>query len=63
MWKKIRNALMTEEYGRVEIEVKNMTKKHKRRFEKKLVEEGDGNKRPFFAYVKQRTKSRQPWPR
>jgi molybdenum-dependent DNA-binding transcriptional regulator ModE len=63
MWKKIRNALMMEEYRRLEKEVKNMIKKPKRRFEKKLVEEGDGNKRPFFAYVKQRTKSMQPWPR
>jgi hypothetical protein len=31
--------------------VKNMIRKAKEKFEKKLAGRGDGNKRPFFAYV------------
>jgi hypothetical protein len=58
MWKRVREGQITEEYKKVEKEVKNMIRKAKRRFEKKLAAGGDGNKRPFFAYVKQRTKSR-----
>ncbi len=42
----------------MEKEVKNMIRKAKRRFEKKLAAGGDSNKRPFFVYVKQRKKSR-----
>jgi hypothetical protein len=38
-----------------------MTKKTKRKFEKKLVTGGDGNKRAFFASAKQITKSKAQW--
>ncbi len=58
MWKAVRNSQITEEYKQVEKEVKNLIRNAKRKFEKKLASGNDGNKRPFFAYVKQRTKSR-----
>ncbi len=59
LWKVVRNNRITEEYKQVEKEVKNMIRKAKRKFKKKLADGNEGNKRPFFAYVKQRTKSRQ----
>ena len=34
-------------------------KKAKRQFKKKLAEVGNKNKKPFYGYVKKRTKSRQ----
>jgi hypothetical protein len=54
----VRNNQITEEYKKVEKDVKNMIRNAKRKFEKKLASGNDGNKRPFFAYIKQRTRSR-----
>jgi hypothetical protein len=58
MWRAVRNNRITEEYKKVEKDVKNMIRNAKRKFEKKLASGNDGNKRPYFAYIKQRTRSR-----
>jgi hypothetical protein len=58
MWTRVRNSGVTAEYREQEKKVKNMIRTAKRKFEKKLAVGNDGNKRPFFAYVKQKTKSR-----
>jgi hypothetical protein len=58
LWKQLRGSQVTEEYREVEKNVKNMVRSAKRKFERKLAARGKSNKRPFFAYVKQRTKSR-----
>jgi hypothetical protein len=57
LWKKVRNGVITDEYRQVE-KVKNIIQRAKRNFEKRLAAGSIGSKRPFYAYVKQRTKSR-----
>ena len=37
---------------------RNLIRNAKRRFEKKLADGNGGNKRPFFTYVKEKTRSR-----
>jgi hypothetical protein len=58
LWRKIRGSQPTEEYTAVDKKVRNLIRNSKRRFEKKLASGNGGNKRPFFAYIKQRTQSR-----
>jgi hypothetical protein len=58
LWKVVKDGQITEEYKRVEKSVKNMIRKAKRKFERKLAAGGEANRRPFFAYVKQKTKTR-----
>ena len=41
---------------------RNLIRNAKRRFEKKLADGNGGNKRLFFAYVKQKTKPAIYWP-
>ena len=48
-----------EEYKTQERAVKSMIRRAKRTFEKKLAEGGNKNKKPFYAYVKKRTRTRQ----
>ena len=36
---------------------RNLIRNAKRRFEKKLADGNGGNKRPFFTYVKEKTRS------
>ncbi len=55
MWKTVRGNNIPDEYQELEKSVKNMIQ---RKFVKKLAAGGDGNKRPFFVYVKEKTKSR-----
>ena len=54
----MRGGGITEEYLEANKKVKNMIRNAKRRFEKKLADGEGGNKRPFFAYIKRKTKSR-----
>ena len=58
MWKRDKFKEDKTEYIQQEKTTKNLIRNAKRRFEKKLAD-GDGrNKRPFYAYIKQKTKSR-----
>ncbi len=57
IWKACRGRV-TDKYKAAEKKVKNMIRNAKRRFEKKLAEGNNANKRPFYAYVKLKTQSR-----
>ncbi len=57
LWKKVRNGVITDEYRQVQ-KVKNIIQRAKRNFEKRFAAGSNGSKGPFYAYVKQRTKSR-----
>ena len=58
IWKKVRNMADKKEFTEQEKITRNLIRNAKRKFEKKLASGNGGNSRPFFAYVKQRTKSR-----
>ena len=58
LWQRYKHKQDQEEYVAQEKLTRNLIRNAKRRFEKKLAAGGRGNSRPFFAYVKQRTKSR-----
>lgn len=49
---------MTDEYRQAERKVKNMIRSAKRGFEKRLAEDSKGNSRPFYAYLRKKTRSR-----
>ncbi len=52
----MRGRNIPDEYKGLEKLVKNIIQKVKIKYEKKLAAGCDGNKRPFFAYVRQKTK-------
>ena len=58
LWKAAKNGGSMEEYREEDKKVKKQIRKAKRDMEKKLAQGNDGNKRPFYAYVKRKTKSR-----
>ena len=58
LWKKVRNGGSKEEYEQAAKKVKNMIRSAKRGMAKRLASERDGNKKPFFNYIKRKTKSR-----
>ena len=61
LWTKAKSGEQVDEYNKVEKDVRRMIRNAKRKYEKKLAEGGckDGvQKRRFYAYVKQRTKTR-----
>jgi len=58
LWKKAKEGGDREPYKQAEKKVKNMIRNAKRNFEKKLARENGGNSKPFYAYVKNKTKSR-----
>jgi hypothetical protein len=58
MWKAAKRGERVEEYKQAEKEVTNMIRKAKRRMEKKLATETTKNSKPFYAYVKKKTRSR-----
>ncbi len=47
-----------EEYEATDKEVKRLIRNANRNFEKRLAGGNGGNSRPFYAYIKQRTKSK-----
>ena len=59
LWRETQSRGRTEEYRRADKEVKKLIRKSKREYEKKLAKGGPTNRRPFYAYVKRKTKSRQ----
>ena len=58
LWQRDKYKPDQNEYKEHEKLTKNLIRNAKRSFEKKLAAGGGGNSRPFFAYVKQRTKCR-----
>ena len=61
LWKKAKVGDSVEEYKKEEKRVRNMIRKAKKNFEKKIADgsaKDGGAKRKFYAYVKQRTKCR-----
>jgi len=58
LWKKAKSGEGVAEYKQAEKELRNMIRNAKRRFEKRLANGNTKNKRPFYAYVKQKTGSR-----
>jgi hypothetical protein len=58
LWKKTKGKTVTPEYREADKRAKNLIRKAKRRFEKRLADGKGGNSRPFFSYIKRKTKSR-----
>ena len=58
LWKKAKNGGNKEEYEQAAKRVKNLIRSAKRSLEKKLASEKDGNKKPFFKYIKKKTRSK-----
>jgi hypothetical protein len=56
LWKKAKGASGVEEYREADKKVKNMIRTAKRNFEKRLANEKGSSNRPFYAYVKKKTK-------
>jgi hypothetical protein len=59
MWARDKNKANKDEYRAQDKKTRNMIRAAKKRFERRLAEGGGQNKRPFYAYVKNRTKTRQ----
>ena len=58
LWKAVKSGQPCGEYKAAEKKVSNLIRNAKRRFEKKLAASNGGQKRQFFAYIKQKTQSR-----
>jgi hypothetical protein len=58
LWQLAKQGGSMEDYKAAEKNVRGLIRKAKRGFEKKLADGGKGNSRPFYAYVKNRTKTR-----
>jgi len=57
VWKKEKNK-DSQEYREIEKKVKNLIRNAKRNYERKLARQSKENSRPFYAYLKRKTKSR-----
>jgi hypothetical protein len=60
MWKTEHSQQISAEYKAMEKKVRNMIRNAKRNLERKLATENNGNSKPFYAYLKSKTKSRTP---
>ena len=58
VWKRVKNSADKNEFTVQEKITRNLIRNAKQKFEKKLASGNGGNSRPFFSYVKQKTKSR-----
>ena len=58
IWKTVKFKEDKREYIQHEKKTRNLIRNAKRKFEKRLVAGSGGNNRPFYSYVKQKTKSR-----
>ncbi len=58
LWKKAEGGSGVEEYREADKKVKNMIRTAKRYYEKRLANEKGSSSRPFYVYVKKRSKSR-----
>jgi hypothetical protein len=59
MWTRDKEKANKDEYREQDKKTRNMIRAAKKKFERRLAEGGGQNKRPFYAYVKTRTKTRQ----
>jgi hypothetical protein len=59
LWTKCKGMQNQEEYRKQEKVTRNLIRNAKKKFEKRLAEGGGKNKKPFYAYVKTKTKTRQ----
>jgi len=55
LWKDAKRGKNQEQYAETENRVRKLIRNAKRNFEKRL---SNGNNRPFYSYIKQKTKSR-----
>jgi hypothetical protein len=58
LWERAKKGRDVEEYKTAEKDVKRMIRNAKQNFEKRLADGNGGNTRPFYSYIKQRTKSK-----
>jgi hypothetical protein len=58
MWEK--SSSVSAEYREAEKKVRNLIRIAKRSLERKLARENNGNSKPFYAYLKAKTKSKTP---
>ncbi len=58
LWRKAKRGTCVEEYCDADREVKKMIRNAKKKFKKRLPDDKSGNSRPFYTYVKKKTKSR-----
>ncbi len=58
LWEKVKGGMATDEYREADKAVKKMIRSAKRKLEKKLADGYSGNSRPFYSYIKKKTKSR-----
>jgi hypothetical protein len=58
LWRSAKKGKNVEDYEAADKEVKRLIRNAKRNFEKRLACQNGGNSRPFYAYIKQRTKTR-----
>jgi hypothetical protein len=59
LWKKAKNGQAVSEYEAVSKELKNKIRAAKRKTEKKLAEASSKNKKPFYNYVRKKTKAQE----
>jgi hypothetical protein len=60
LWQKERSSNISAEYQEMERKVRNLIRNAKRSLERKLARENSGNSKPFYAYLKAKTKNRTP---
>jgi len=58
LWRQVRASGITDEYREEDRRVKRLIRNAKRKFEKKLADNGNGGNRQFFAYIRRKTKSK-----
>jgi hypothetical protein len=59
LWKRDKHKEDKTKYKEHEKLVRNLIRRAKKEFEKRLAEGGSYNKKPFYEYVKNKTKSKQ----
>jgi hypothetical protein len=59
MWARDKDKADKDEYKEQDKKTRNMIRAAKKKFERRLADGGGQNKRPFYAYVKARTKTRK----
>ena len=58
VWEEAKQGGSMEAFKAEDKRVKKLIRTAKRNMEKRLAEGGEGNSRPFYAYVKKRTKAK-----
>ena len=58
LWKDAKRGKNQDQYAEAENRVRKLIRNAKRNFEKRLSNGNGGNNRPFYSYIKQKTKSR-----